>query len=72
VSGLCEHSNEPSGSIKDGECLDSLSDYHLLKDASVPCDFNVRWLFPYKIIILLCARLIMDVHNIQYSVLCTV
>jgi hypothetical protein len=27
VAGCCEHSNEPSGSIKGGEFLDKLSDY---------------------------------------------
>jgi hypothetical protein len=26
VAGCCEHGNEPSGSIKGGEFLDSLSD----------------------------------------------
>jgi hypothetical protein len=25
--GFCEHGNEPSGSIKDGEFLDYLNDY---------------------------------------------
>jgi hypothetical protein len=27
MAGLCEHGNEPSGSTKDGEFLDQLSDY---------------------------------------------
>jgi hypothetical protein len=31
VVGSCEYSNEPLGSIKDGEFLDYLSNYHLLK-----------------------------------------
>jgi hypothetical protein len=30
----CEHSNESSGSIKDGDFLDWLSDYYLLKDSA--------------------------------------
>jgi hypothetical protein len=34
VTGFCEHGNEPSGSIKDGEFLDLLSDHQLLKDCS--------------------------------------
>jgi len=32
--GSCEHGNEPSGSIKDGEFFDQLSDYQLLKDSA--------------------------------------
>jgi hypothetical protein len=31
VAGTCEHGNKPSGSIKDGEFLDYLIDYQLLK-----------------------------------------
>jgi len=31
MAGSCEHGNEPSGSIEDGELLDQLSDCHLLK-----------------------------------------
>lgn len=34
-SGLCEHSSEPSGSIKDGNFYDEVSNFQLLKD-SVP------------------------------------
>jgi hypothetical protein len=30
----CKHGNEPSGSITDGEFLDYLSDYQLLKTES--------------------------------------
>jgi hypothetical protein len=36
VVGFCEHGNEPSGSIKDGEFLDYLSHYKLLKKDSAP------------------------------------
>lgn len=32
VAGLCQHSNEPSVSIKDGYILDYLRDYQLLKN----------------------------------------
>jgi len=32
----CEHSNEPLGSIKDGECLHNLQNYRLLKNDSLP------------------------------------
>jgi hypothetical protein len=31
VAGSCEHGNEPSGSVKYREILESLSDYELLK-----------------------------------------
>jgi hypothetical protein len=34
--GTCEYGNEPSGSIKDGEFLDYLSNYNLLKKDSAP------------------------------------
>jgi hypothetical protein len=29
---VCEHGNKPSGSIKDEDFLDEMSDYHLLKN----------------------------------------
>jgi hypothetical protein len=32
--GICEHDNEPSGSIRDAEFLDYLSNYRLLKNDS--------------------------------------
>jgi hypothetical protein len=38
VAGSCEHSSEPSGSVKGGVFLDKLSDYLLLKD-SATCFF---------------------------------
>jgi hypothetical protein len=34
MTGPCEHGYEPSGSIKDGEFFDQLSDYWLLKKDS--------------------------------------
>jgi hypothetical protein len=36
VVDSCEHGNEPSDSIKDGEFLDYLSDYQLVKMGYVP------------------------------------
>jgi len=42
ASGICEHGNEPSGSIKGGECRDSLSDYQLLKKYCVPW-IRLKW-----------------------------
>jgi hypothetical protein len=36
LEGTSEHGNEPSGSIKGGEFLDWLSDYHLLKKVLFP------------------------------------
>jgi hypothetical protein len=36
VASSCEHSNEPSGSLKDGKFLDYLSVSKLLKN-SAPC-----------------------------------
>jgi hypothetical protein len=36
VVGFCEHGNELSGSIKDGEFLDYLSDYQLLNEDCAP------------------------------------
>jgi hypothetical protein len=36
VTGNREHFNEPSVSIKGGECFDKLSDYQCLKKESVP------------------------------------
>jgi hypothetical protein len=35
VEGSCEHGNEPSGSIKCWEVLESLDNWRLLKKASV-------------------------------------
>jgi hypothetical protein len=35
VAGSCEHGNEPLGSIKDGDFLDQLSNYELLKDCAL-------------------------------------
>jgi len=35
VVGSCKHGNEPSGSIKDREFVDQLSDSHLLRNGSV-------------------------------------
>jgi hypothetical protein len=37
VAGSCEHGNEPQGSIKGVEFLDSLSDYWFLKKDSATC-----------------------------------
>jgi hypothetical protein len=37
VAGCCENVNEPSGSIKDGEFVDLLSDYQFVKEDSVSC-----------------------------------
>jgi hypothetical protein len=34
--GCCEHGDEPSGSIKDGEFIDWLKDYQLLKKNCAP------------------------------------
>jgi len=34
-----ENGNEPSGSIKGGEFLDSLSDYQLLQEDFLPCNY---------------------------------
>jgi hypothetical protein len=34
--GSCEYGNATSGSIKDGEFLEQLSDYQLLKKNSAP------------------------------------
>jgi hypothetical protein len=34
--GSCEHGNEPSGSLKEGEFLGQLSDFWLLKKDSAP------------------------------------
>jgi hypothetical protein len=34
VADFCEHSNEPSGSIKGGEFLDQLSDHKLFRDSA--------------------------------------
>jgi hypothetical protein len=36
VAGSCEDGYEPSGSIKDGEILDHLSEYKLFKKDLVP------------------------------------
>jgi hypothetical protein len=35
MAGSCEHSNEPTGSIKGREFLDHLSDYQIPKDCSM-------------------------------------
>jgi hypothetical protein len=36
LAGWCEHGNEPSGSVKDGECFDQMSQYQLFKEYSAP------------------------------------
>jgi hypothetical protein len=36
MASSCERGNEPSGSIKGGELLESLSDCYVLKKVSVP------------------------------------
>jgi hypothetical protein len=36
VAGSCEHGNETLGSLKGGEVLDELNDYHLWKENSTP------------------------------------
>jgi hypothetical protein len=36
VTGTCEHSSEPSDSIKGREFFDQLSDYQFLKKDSAP------------------------------------
>jgi hypothetical protein len=36
VEDSCEHSNEPSGSIKFWEIVDRLNDWRLLKKGSAP------------------------------------
>jgi hypothetical protein len=38
AAGSCEHGNEPSGSIKDGEVLDWLCDFQLLEKDYAPCN----------------------------------
>jgi hypothetical protein len=42
--GSCEHGNEPSNFIKDGEYLDCLSDCKVLKKDSAPWGWSVGWL----------------------------
>jgi hypothetical protein len=38
LAGFCEHGNEPSDSIKCGEFLDHLIDYHLhMKESASGC-----------------------------------
>jgi hypothetical protein len=34
VAGSCEHGNEPSGFINDGEFLRQLNEYQFLKDSA--------------------------------------
>jgi len=41
VAGSCEHGNVPSDSIKDGEFLDYLSEYKLLKKDSTAWNWLV-------------------------------
>jgi hypothetical protein len=36
MTDSCEHSNEPSGTIRGGEFLDWLSDYYILKKDCAP------------------------------------
>jgi hypothetical protein len=36
VTGSCEHSNEPTGSIRSGKFLDSWSDYEDIRKAFAP------------------------------------
>jgi len=36
VVGSCEHTSKPLGSIKSGEFLDQLNEYHVLKKDSNP------------------------------------
>jgi len=45
VTGVCEYGNEPSGSIKCGEFLDSLRASDFLSEDCVPWSWLVGWLF---------------------------
>jgi len=42
MASFCEQDNELSGSVTGRKSLDKLSDYHLLKNASVPHSYVVR------------------------------
>jgi len=41
AAGSREHANGPSGSIRDGEFLDWLSDYYLPKKDSAPWSYSI-------------------------------
>jgi hypothetical protein len=43
MEGLCEHSIEPSGSLKYCRFLDLLGNCQLLKKAPAPCSWLVSW-----------------------------
>jgi hypothetical protein len=45
VASSCEHGNEPSASIKDGEFFDYLSKYKLFKKDRAPCRLVLCTLF---------------------------
>jgi len=50
VAISCEHGNEPLGSKKFGEFLDTLSDYKLLKKVSITWSlFIVSLVVPFRI-----------------------
>jgi hypothetical protein len=36
VMGSCEHDKEPLGSVKDGEFIDQLTNYQLLRNGTAP------------------------------------
>jgi hypothetical protein len=48
VAGCCEHANEASGSIKDWEFLDKLSDWELFKEDSTPSNYLITFQFPVR------------------------
>jgi hypothetical protein len=53
----CEHSEEPSGSIKGRKFLDQMSDYHLFKKGSAPLNQSVSCNYDLQID---------DTDNIQF------
>jgi hypothetical protein len=40
MAAYCEHDNEPTGLIKDGEFLHQLNDYQLLKKDCAPWNYE--------------------------------
>jgi hypothetical protein len=49
MEGLCEHGNEPSGSIKCWEIVEWLSNWWLLKEGSAPWSQSVNQIDMYTV-----------------------
>jgi hypothetical protein len=83
---FCDRDNGPSGSIKDGQFLDRLSDYHLIKKDSCPWDvvfcfhlyaisvdheiLRVWELLKTSSVVMVANRILMYIHRMHIAQFC--